>query len=458
MARLQISETLQRFMTRTPVTVMSRGLMEYCLSPSFIDQIFEETAERQYSRELLFSSVVEILGRVVFQEKRSVRASYLWWNEPSTSVVSLYKKLNGTETCVSEALVRRTAERMAGVIEECQLRKEPIRGLRLCYQDGNFLAATEHRIFKLHGLAVAALPGQTQVIFEHRTGLIREIRCTEDAHEQERSLIPGLYDSIRKNDLTVADSGYCMVSLIRAHTDREAFYLLRHHSGTTLTELGRRTDCGRCSTGKVYEAEAILSKQKDAPRVRALIIERDKPMADGTKTVILITNVPRKKAAACKLAELYLTRWTIEEAFRQLTQVLRCEVNTLGYPKAALLAFSIAVLAYNTIAVVRSAIEAAVPEKQGQLSIHAMAEEIASVGNGMAVAIDPEEWRPYATMTSKALARWMMQLAAHVDWRRFTKTTRGPKKPVTHRRFANGTHLSTARVLADTAAAAKESP
>ena len=57
-----------------------------------------------------------------------------------------------------------------------------------------------------------------------------------------------------------------------------------------------------------------------------------------------------------KVAFLYRKRWTIEEAFQTLTEVLRCEVETLGYPKAALFAFATAVLAYNTYAVVKAAL------------------------------------------------------------------------------------------------------
>jgi hypothetical protein len=46
-------------------------------------------------------------------------------------------------------------------------------------------------------------------------------------------------------------------------------------------------------------------------------------------------------------------------AFQTLTDVLRCEVKTLGYPRAALFSFATAVLAYNTYAVVRASLRAA---------------------------------------------------------------------------------------------------
>ena len=49
----------------------------------------------------------------------------------------------------------------------------------------------------------------------------------------------------------------------------------------------------------------------------------------------------------------------MEGAFRTSTDVLRCEVETLGYPRAALFSFATAVLAYNAYAVVQAPLRAA---------------------------------------------------------------------------------------------------
>jgi IS4 transposase len=47
------------------------------------------------------------------------------------------------------------------------------------------------------------------------------------------------------------------------------------------------------------------------------------------------------------VAALYAARWTIETAFHPLTLELQCEVDTLGYPKAALFGFCVALGADN---------------------------------------------------------------------------------------------------------------
>ena len=47
------------------------------LDPAEIDRLFEENATRQYTREVLFSAMVELMGVVVCGAQPSVRAAYL---------------------------------------------------------------------------------------------------------------------------------------------------------------------------------------------------------------------------------------------------------------------------------------------------------------------------------------------------------------------------------------------
>src|SRR5262245_62160973 len=72
----------------------------------------------------------------------------------------------------------------------------------------------------------------------------------------------------------------------------------------------------------------------------------------------ILTNLPARVRAKA-VARLYQKRWTIEGAFQELTVALKCEVNTLAYPKAALFGFCVALLAFNVLAVVKAALRAA---------------------------------------------------------------------------------------------------
>ena len=71
-----LDDIFERFARQSPVTVMARAALEHALSPQAIDALFDRTAERQYTRTLLFSSVVDLMGTVVAKIQPAVNAAY----------------------------------------------------------------------------------------------------------------------------------------------------------------------------------------------------------------------------------------------------------------------------------------------------------------------------------------------------------------------------------------------
>jgi hypothetical protein len=70
------SEVFERFTQGDTIPVMAQAVMENALSPRIIDGLFEGVAERQYTRDLLFSSVVELMSLVVCGIQPSINAAY----------------------------------------------------------------------------------------------------------------------------------------------------------------------------------------------------------------------------------------------------------------------------------------------------------------------------------------------------------------------------------------------
>ena len=64
------------FVQHSPISVMMRGLMERVLQPEKIDEIFARHGKLQYQRELMFSSLVNMMSLVVCGIHRSVNAAY----------------------------------------------------------------------------------------------------------------------------------------------------------------------------------------------------------------------------------------------------------------------------------------------------------------------------------------------------------------------------------------------
>ncbi len=97
---------------------MLRGLMESVLTPDKIDPIFEKNATLQYTRELLFSSLVDLISTVVCGANPWVNAAYRASSQQlNVSFTAAYGKLNGVKLTVSAAIVSKMARKMAFLIK-----------------------------------------------------------------------------------------------------------------------------------------------------------------------------------------------------------------------------------------------------------------------------------------------------------------------------------------------------
>jgi hypothetical protein len=93
--------------------------MERIFSAEKLDALFERTAEKQYTRELLFSTVVGLMSLVVCGIHPSVSAAYKALEKMvGVSRVALYSKLNGLEPGISRALVTYSGEELAPLVKE----------------------------------------------------------------------------------------------------------------------------------------------------------------------------------------------------------------------------------------------------------------------------------------------------------------------------------------------------
>ena len=93
---------------------MMRGLMESVFRPERLDDIFERHAKVQYQRELLFSTLVNLLSLVVCGIHRWMNAAYRKKaNEMNVTRNAVYEKLNGVEPQVSRAVLKETAAELS---------------------------------------------------------------------------------------------------------------------------------------------------------------------------------------------------------------------------------------------------------------------------------------------------------------------------------------------------------
>jgi len=445
----------EKFVEGSPVCVMIRGSLEFALREDFVNEIFEKTALRQYTRDLLFSDVVDVMGSVVCQVFPSVNAAYQKQRERfSVSRRAFYDKINLVEPRVIRQLVVQTAQRLQPVMRRLWKRcggKSLLPGFRVRILDGNHLAATEHRIKELRDIAAGPLPGQTLAVFDPDRRLIVDAFPCEDGHAQERSLLIDVLDSQKPDEVWIADRNFCTSLFLFETAVNEAYFIIRQHATNVRWEaVGERRKVGRTETGVVYQQRVdLVDNWGNRLSVRRITIKLDQPTEDGDTEIHLFTNLPNRVKATV-IAQAYRARWKLEGAFGELATALHCEISSLGYPPAALFAFGVGLIAYNILSVVRAALAAVHGEESlDDISAYYVADEIRGMMRGMMVAISDEQWqRQFGNRSDRHMADLLLELAKRVNLECFRKHRRGPKKPRTPRtRFKGKTHVSTARIL-----------
>ena len=450
-----LSKVFDRFVEETPVTVMARATIEHALPPEALDALFDRYAERQYTRELLFSSVVELMGVVVSKIQPSVHAAYKAVKSTlPVTITALYDKLNLLEPAVTSALISHTAQRLESVVRTMHGEMPALLpGFRVRIIDGSHLAATQRRLKVLRGSIAGPLPGHSLVVLDPELMLATHMIPCEDGHAQERSLSAQKLGLVAANDVWIADRNFCTTALRAVIAERVAFYLNRHHANLTIVTAGTFRKCGRTDTGEVFEQSVtIRDLDGETMKTRRVIVRLDKPTRDGDSEMSILTNLPKTAASGKLVADLYRKRWKVETMFQSLTQMLNGEIDTLAYPRAALLGFATALLAYNVLSTVQAALRAAFGSEkiQNEVSAYYIANEVRVNSGGMLIALEPAVWEVFQTMTSSRFGLKMVEWASHAQLPKYKRHPRGPKKPVPKRtRFPDKTHISTARLLAE---------
>jgi IS4 transposase len=449
-----LRDVVERFEKKTAFAVMVRATLANILAAERMDAIFEAHARRQRNDELLFSSVADIMGAVACRIHPSVHAAYQdRIDELSVTAKAIYDKLQGVEPQVSRAVVRETASQMGAIIGKTKATlPDLLPGYRVKIVDGNHLRRTERRIGELREINGAPLPGHAAAVLDPRLGLVIDVIPCEDGHAQERTLLPELLETVEPGDVWIADRNFCTTRFLMTIASRRAYFVIRQHGQCLRYELiGKRKRIAATDTGIVYEQSMrIYDDDGKEKKIRRITIHLYEATRDGDVEIHILTNLPRK-VTAVRIAELYGKRWKIETAFQEVAENLHGEVVTLGYPKAALFAFCMALLAYNVLSVIKAAMRAAHGEEkiEQELSIYYVADEVASTYRGLDVAVPDSYWEEYySRLTPAKMARELVRLAQGVNLRRYRKHKRGPKKPPTKFNKKKRSHVSTARILA----------
>jgi hypothetical protein len=441
-----------------PLGILVRGTLEWLLDENALEQLFQEHAPEQYTRELTITALVSLLIQVAAGLRSSAFAAYKAdqsSSQPtiSTSFQALYAKLGRMNPAVAEGLVRHSATKLRPVLQEMPTAMDEVpSGYCLRILDGNMLAGTEHRLTALRKWLNACLPGKSLVVYEPGSGLVTDLVLCEDAYTQERALLVNLLPRVQANDLWVADRNFCTARFVFGIAAKMGFFVVRQHgqsiSWQAVSKLKR---CGQTDTAIVYEQRIRMrdpesGKELCLRRIELRLFDKTR---DGERTIAVYTNLP-DTVTAVTITEIYRKRWTIEKHFQFLTESLRCEVPELARPRAALFMFAMALLAGNALAVVRGSIrEAHGVETEREISGFYLADEVAHDYRTLMKYLPPDQWVGWRMLAARQMRRLLNVLARNVNVAALTRSKRGPKKPPAVKPVYDKKHKhrSTARLL-----------
>ena len=416
------------FTKGSPASVMARGTVERFLNPEFLDKGFQADAAGQDTREVFFFTLVHLTANVVIGSRKSVRASFAATPEQMGEwLVAVYQELEKKDPATSAALVRYASAEAASTIRVFHGEPQPLlEGHHVKVLDGSYLASCQRRI---KGLKAGPLPGQSLVVLDPALRLPLDVFPCEDGPEQERALLPDVLAIVKAKDVWIADRNFCTRDFLVGIAARQGFFIIRQHRDLPTRDVTELEPAGEGPAGKFFEQQvAVLQEDGEEKVLRRVLVKVDTQTRDADDHIAILTNLS-PEVDAPRIGSLYSDRWTIETVFQNLVMHLRSEIDTLGYPKAALFGSCAALVCYIVMAVLKGALEAVHgPGTIPNLSNYYFADEIERIELGMMIAIPDEHWKVFHRLTQAEFALLILALAGAVDMRRFQKAPASSRK------------------------------
>ena len=333
------------------------------------------------------------------------------------SLAALYAKVQRTEPAVLLALVQGSCERLVPLVG-CLPERQSLPGWQLRVFDGNHLPASEKRLAPLRGFRGAALPGHTLVVYDPDSALVCDIVACEDAHESERTGAASLIERAQAQQIWIGDRHFCTQAIMQGLAERGAGCIVREHAHHPRLRLqGPWSMQADIETGQVREQAIELAQPHEGAlrHWRRIEIALHAPTDSGDQAIVLWSNLP-PEIDASTIARLYRKRWRIEGMFGRLESVLHSEIRALGHPRAALLGFAVAVLAYNVLAVLKQLIEHAHRQDHPELNVstYHLAVDI-TADYGSMLRLLPPEHLPRADDEPRLLLERLLRLASRMS-------------------------------------------
>lgn len=348
---------------------------------------------RQYTKELTFTTVVQLIADALLQHHGSGRQSFQRGHEDGlleNSNQAVYGKLAHLAGPLSEAFLSEGTRRLRqllpdGAADTLAL-PESLRGFGIYLVDGKVIKRAAKLLKPLRGQKGGLLGGKALVALHLQSHLALTMAATTDGAVNDAQLIPALLPQVAQvlpgARLAVLDSQFCDLTQPAALRDQDDHFVMRAHPKVHFhpdpaADYGQEpaVPSGVDRRGRPWtQAWGWLGIPGGT---KSLSVRRITLQRPGDTPIIIDTSLLDPHAfPAVDLLTLYLARWGIERVFQQITEVFdrRSLIGTT--PEGTLFQLSFCLLLYNLIQVVRAYVARAAQLPHEAISTELLYEDV----------------------------------------------------------------------------------
>ncbi len=374
-----------------------------------------------------------------------------------TSFRAVYGKLQRLPIAISTALLAECTARLRVLYPEADKARTPLpenlAGYRIEIIDGKAIKRVAKRLKPLWGLPGGVLGGRALVAMDMRSSLATAMSAHPDGDANDVRFVPDLVAQVRRlapgRRLWLGDRQYCDLTQPVIFAESGDAFLLRYHPKAPFYADPARPACERqdCRGRRYVEDWGWLGSPKRPKKrlyVRRIILYRP-----GEEDLILVTSLCDAGAVpAVDLLEVYLNRWGIERMFQQVVEVFGLSHLMGTTPEGTICQFSLCLLLYNLIQVMRGVIAIETGRQRETISGEKLFEDVQREMIAWSVTIRPEETIEYFEQprTAVRVKARLSELLSDVWKDRWLKAPPRKRRPQQQKQQKR-THSSVYRIL-----------
>ena len=389
-----------QLLARLPLAQAVLELSDHVLDDGLCDAVFDAHRGRCYQDALKFPTFARVIRDALVLHGGSANraiADAVDAGRLGCAPSGVYRKLANLPPDLSQALLRRGTQRLAAVAADGAARTLPgcFDPLDVVVVDGKKAKRAPKRLAATRAFTSGSLLGAKLLVgLSLRSGLAVAMNADEDGERNDVPLVGGLLEQLRaaraarvadptatatataaddpvaaavesaRPFLFVADRQFADLNLPALFTQDGDHFLLR--CAKTLKfqpDPQRAAQSGVDDQGRAFtQAWGWIGSAKDSRRRYVRRVTLARPDANGGKgdDLILITDLLDESAyPAADLLGLYRLRWTIEEAFQQVTEVFKLDTLIGAAPRGIIFQGALCLLIYNLTLTVKGYVAAA---------------------------------------------------------------------------------------------------